>query len=294
MDTSKQLYEIDATGWKQGLYDDIKRTFRAPIVNWIFRTTVANDPEFVRYAWGQVKPAFETAQFGRLSVAYRDTVLSAVSADTSVPTYRCDELEISPAEYGELRGQLETYDIVAPRLAVLFELVDRGLSEEPIGTDPDRSRAATAPLPDWLDADRGRPPTMVAFDEPPAELTDVVDGIQSFHGLDDGLPSIYRTLAQWPGYLVPMWEDLEPVFRSDGFSTAVDDGRAVITEYVDSIAYTPQLGPDALTQQGLDESAINELQDLFREFNQGAIETVIPALPVYAATVDAVGSRSIE
>ncbi|ELY49445.1 halocarboxylic acid dehydrogenase DehI family protein [Natronorubrum sulfidifaciens] len=294
MDTSTQLYELEATGWKRGLYDDVKRTFRAPIVNWIFRTTIANYPEFVRYAWGQVKPAFETARFGQCSVTYRDTVLSAVTNERSIPTYRCDELEISPAEYGELRGQLETYDIVAPRLAVLFELVDRGLSEEPIGTDPDRTRAATAPLPDWLDANRGRPPTMVAFDEPPADLADVVDGIQSFHGLEDGLPSIYRTLAQWPEYILQLWADLEPVLRSDGFSTAVDDGRRVITEYVDSLAYTPQLGPDALTQQGLDESAISELQGLFREFNQGAIETVIPALPVYATTVGAVGNRSLE
>ncbi|SIS01292.1 halocarboxylic acid dehydrogenase DehI family protein [Natronorubrum thiooxidans] len=294
MDTSKQLYELDATGWQRGLYDDVKRTFRAPIVNWIFRTTIANYPEFVRYAWGQVKPAFQTARFGQLSVAYRDTVLSAVEKETSVPTYRCGELEITPAEYGELRGQLATYDIVAPRLAVLFELVDRALSEEPIGTDPDRTRHATAPLPAWLDTDRGRPPTMVAVDETPAELSETVSAIQSFHGLEDGLPSIYRTLAQWPGFVGPMWNDIEPVLQSDGFSTAVDDARTAVNEYVDSLPYTPQLGPDSLERQGIERAAIDELQGLFREFNQGAIETVVPALPVYATTVGAVGSRSLE
>ncbi len=294
MDTSKQLYEIDATGWKRGLYDDIKRTFRAPIVNWIFRTTIANYPEFLRYAWGQVKPAFQTARFGHLSVSYRDAVLSAVSDETPIPTYRCDELEITPAEYGELRGQLATYDIVAPRLAVLFELVDRALSDEPIGTAPDRTRDATAPLPAEFDAERGRPPTMVAFDETPAELVDVVPAIQSFHGLEDGLPSIYRTLAQWPGYLVPMWDDLEPILRSDGFSAAVVDARTAVTEYVDSLPYTPQLDPESLERNGIDEPAIDELQTLFRDFNQGAIETVVPALPVYATTVAAAGGRSLE
>lgn len=294
MDTSEQLYELEATGWKRGLYEDIKHTFRAPIVNWIFRTTTANYPEFLRYAWGQVKPAFETARFGRFSVSYRDTVLSALEEETSIPTYRRDELEVTPAEYGELRGQLATYDIVAPRLAVLFELVDRALTDEPIGTDPDRSRAATAPLPDWLDADRGRPPTMVAFDEPPEDLSDVVPAIQSFHGLDEGLPSIYRTLAQWPGYLAPMWDDLEPVLENDAFSTAVSEARAAVTDYVDSLPYVPQLGPDSLDRRGIDETAVTELRDLFRDFNRGPIETVVPTLPVYATTVDAAGVRSLQ
>lgn len=90
MDTSAQLYETEATGWKRGLYDDIQRTFRAPIVNWIFRTTMANYPEFLCYAWGQVKPVFQTRAFGRTSVAYRDVVLSAVESAPArpLPAYR--------------------------------------------------------------------------------------------------------------------------------------------------------------------------------------------------------------
>jgi hypothetical protein len=296
MDTSEQLYELAATGWKRGLYDDVTHTFRAPIVNWIFRTTMANSPEFVRYAWGQVKPAFETAAFGQFTVEYRDTVLSAleVGTDTPVPTFRCGELDVSPAEYGELQGQLATYDIVAPRLALLFELVDRGLHDDPIGAEPDRTRAATAPLEPDLDADRGRPPTMIAFDEIPDRLVEEVEAIQSFHGLDDGLPSIYRTLAQWPGYLAPMWADVEALLESEAFSTAVTEAREAVTAHVDVLPYVPQLGPDALERRGIDDSAVEDLQGLFREFNRGPIETVIPALPVYAATVGAGGRRSLE
>jgi hypothetical protein len=295
MDTSEQLYELTATGWKRGLYDDVQHTFRAPIVNWIFRTTMANYPEFVGYAWGQVKPAFETAAFGRFTVDYRDAVLSTLKEEAgTVPTFRCGEIDVSPAEYGELRGQLATYDVVAPRLALLFELVDRGLRGGPIGTDPDRTRAATAPLPADLDADRGRPPTMIAFDEVPDRLSEEVAAIQSFHGLEDGLPSIYRTLAQWPGYLAPMWAEVEPRLESDAFSTAVTEAREGVTAYVDALPYVPRLDADALDRRGIDDSAIEELQGLFREFNRGPIETVIPALPVYAATVGATGRRSLD
>jgi len=292
MDTETQLYEQEASGWQRGLYDDVKHTFRAPLVNWIFRTTIANYPDFVRYAWAQVKPAFQTRQFGRTSVAYRDTMLSAVEDGPGLPTYRCDQLEVGPAEYGELRGQLATYDVVAPRLAVLFELIDRSVNGRSVGADPDQSRAATAPLPSWLDADRGRPPTMVAFDEPPEAVAAVVEDVQAFHGLEDGLPSIYRTLAQWPGFFGPLWDDVEGVLRDEPFESGCADARGVVSEYVDSLPYVPQLGPAALASQGLDDEAISHLQALFREFNSGAIETVVPALPIYAATVDAAGERT--
>ena len=292
MDTETQLYEQETTGWQRGLYDDVKHTFRAPLVNWIFRTTIANYPDFVRYAWAQVKPAFQTRQFGRTSVAYRDAMLSAVEAGPGLPAYRCDQLEVGPAEYGELRGQLATYDVVAPRLAVLFELIDRSVNGRSVGADPDQSRAATEPLPSWLDTDRGRPPTMVAFDEPPEAVAAVIEDVQTFHGLEDGLPSIYRTLAQWPGFFVPLWNDVEGVLRDDSFESGCADASAVVSEYVDSLPYVPQLGPESLASQGLDDEAIADLQALFHEFNSGAIETVVPALPIYAATVDAAGERT--
>ena len=291
MDTTAQLYDEDATGWKRGLYDDIKHTFRAPIVNWIFRTTMANHPEFLRHVWGQVKPAFETRTFGRVSVEYRDSILSAVEAESELPSYRGGELAVEPAEYAELRGQLATFDVVAPRLAVFFELVDRSLSGEPVGTDPVDSRAATEPLPAHLDRGRGTPPTLASFDDPPAEIAPTVDSIRSFHGLDAGLPSIYRCLAQWPGYLDPAWDDLEPALRDDGFTDGCAAARTVVEDYVESLPYVPQLDPETLPG-GIDDDAVAEFRELFREFNHGPIGTVVPAIHVFADSVGVAGERS--
>jgi len=52
LDTTAQVYDHKATGWQRGLYDDVKRTVRAPFVSWIFRTAMANEPAFLRCAWG--------------------------------------------------------------------------------------------------------------------------------------------------------------------------------------------------------------------------------------------------
>jgi hypothetical protein len=294
MDTDRQLYEREASGWRAGIYEDVQATFRAPIVNWIFRTLMANDAEFTRSLWGQVKPAFETRAFGRYSIAYRGAVRSAFAERDDVPVYRRSDLDLAPAEFRELRGQVATFDVVAPRLAALFEVVDRSLQGKPIGTALDEGEhTATEPLPADLDRDRGLSPTMVDADGVPDELDGTVDRIRAFHGLDDGLPSIYRCLAQWPAYLGPAWDALEPALESSAFERACEDARAETEAFAESLAYPPRLSPDDLRARGMDDEEIDALRELFATFNRGPIETVLPALHVYAATLGVGGRRRL-
>lgn len=293
MDTTQQLFEQDARGWRRGVYDDIRSTFRAPIVNWIWRTLMANEPAFTRYLWGQVKPVFDTRAFAGASIRYRDAVLSPLEDAFDLPAVRRTEVDVAPAEYRELRGQLATYDVVAPRLAVLFDVVHRSFSGEPLGADVTDDRAATAPYPDWLDADRGRSPTLLDLDDIPSELDDTVAAIQAYHGFEEGLPSIYRTLAQWPGLLDPLWSDAEPLLESEAFARACAGAEGVVEGYVDDLAYTPRLAPADLEEWGLEADRIDALTELFRTFRHGPVETVLPALPIWAAAVDASGDRGL-
>lgn len=292
MDTTLQRYPADATGWERGLYADVQATFRAPIVNWIWRTLVANEPAFTRYLWGQVKPAFQTEAFGGFSFAYRDAMLSAVEdADHELPAYRREHLDVSAAEFETLRSQLTTFDVVIPRLAVLFEIADRSLQGETVGGAADPSEAALAPLPEWVDDDRGTQPTMAAFDALPPGAESVVEATQDFHGLDEGLPSIYRCLLQWPDAFATMWTDLEPVLESAAFETACGTVGDLAGEYVEELAHSPRLTPADLQAAGFEDDTITDLADLFAEFNRGAIETVLPVIPLLAATLNVAGRR---
>jgi len=289
MDTTLELHATDATGWRAGLYDDIQHTFRAPVVNWIWRTATANHPELIRYLWGQVKPAFETRAFAEASVAYRDAVLSAVDG----PRYRPGDLDLAPAEARELRGQIATFDAVAPRLGVLFELVDRAMNGGDVGTAVPDEPAATEPYPTGLDADRGLDPSMVAVDAVPESAAEAVASIREFHGFDEGLPSVYRCLAQWPGFLDRLWGDLEPELRSDDFEAALADASAVVDDCVEGLAYRPALSRESALAAGFDGDAVDDIAGLFAEFNGGPVETVIPALPLFAAAVGADGRRRL-
>jgi hypothetical protein len=283
-DTSEQVYAADATGWQRGLYDDIRATFRAPVVNWIFRTLTANAPAFTRHLWAQLKPLFETRLFGEASVAYRDAVVEPFD---DRPRYRATDLDLPPWAWRELTGQLRTFDTVVPRLALMFEVVYRSLHDDPAGTSARTDDAATAPLPRWLDGERGKEPTMGAFDEFSGELQETVTAVQSYHGFDEGLPSVYRCLVQWPDAFARMWDDLEPLLRSAAFETACADGRAITVEFVDETPYVPALTPAALQAAGFEDDTIDAATDLFDSFARGPVETVLPAVPLFAASVGA-------
>lgn len=282
MDPTEQVYEADATPVQRGLYADIKTTFRAPIVNSIWRTLVAHEPDLAVYIWGQVKPAFQTREFGALSIAVRDRILSAVEHD--LPHYEPADVDLEPSAWTELRSQATTFDVVGPRLAVLFTLMDRRLREGDTGTTPG-GRNTTAPFPTWLDRDRGRPPTMVSQSDARAVMPDTL--AEEFGEM---VPSVYRCLAQWPPFLDRAASDLRPLVESADVDDARSDAVELVETYLDRLPYTPRVDPEALAAVGADEATIAELQDLFATFRAGG-ETVLPRLHVYPATVGAAGER---
>lgn len=290
VDRTDQVYEREAEGWQRGLYDDVKRSFRAPVVNWVFRTAVANVPGVTRYAWGQVKPVFQTRAFAEFTAEYRDAVLGPLEDSDGLPSYR--RVDVSPAEFRELRGQLATFDVVAPRLAVLFELLDRGLYGD-LSPEPSTERAATAPFPEHLDRDRGRSPTMIDPGDVPEGAEEAASGLRSFHGLDS-LPSVYRCLAQWPAYFDRAWDDLEPTLTGDAFSDARERADETTAEFVDGVAYRPRIAPDDLRGAGLSANEVDDCLELFRPFVDGPVGSVLPAIHAFAATVGVVGDRGTD
>lgn len=289
MDPTVQLLRHEATGWRAGVYDDIERTLRAPVVNSVWRVAMAHEPALFCHVWTHLKPVFETRRFAALSVAYRDAVCSGVEAavDTKLaPT----DLAVAPEAVTELRGQLATFDVVAPRLAVTFELCDRLLNGGPVATDPAADRAATAPFPEWLDADRGRRVTLAGMDAAAEAAPETVAAVRDHHDLGPMLPSVHRCLAQWPAAFERLWSHLAPAFDTAAYAAATGRADDLVDAFVRGLPVAPALTPEALEAAGFDADAVGALGDHFAAFNAGA-GGVLPTLHAYAAAVDASGER---
>ncbi|MBB6646020.1 halocarboxylic acid dehydrogenase DehI family protein [Halobellus ruber] len=148
IDPTDQLAESDATGLQHGMCADIRTTFRGALVNSIRRALSADGPELTRCLRGQTRLAFEAREFAAFSLVFRDRIVSAVKA--RIPHHDPEDVDLDPAAFAELCGQRATFDVVAPRLAVLFSLAARRLDGRPVGT-ADAGEAAAAPFPAWLD-----------------------------------------------------------------------------------------------------------------------------------------------
>lgn len=286
-----ELHEEDATGWKRGLYEDAKDTFRAPVVNALFRFPMAQYPDFLRYAWGQVKPIFQTEAFGQFTVTYRDLLLSGLEDEVGLPTFTPGELGMPPGEFRELQGQAATFDIVAPRLAALMELYDTTVHGRPVGSTPSTDLSAVAPLSPTFDRERGLPTTLLTVEEMPQSLSEVADDVRAFHGFDEGLATVHLSLAQWPEYFAPAWNHLEGFLRSQAYDSLREREEQCVEDFLESIPYRPRLSPADLREVGIEEDTIDGVQALFEWFNHGPPRTVIRTLPMYAAMVDADGPR---
>lgn len=285
MDPTVQLLYHEATDWRAGTYEDIERTVRAPLVNSVWRVAMAHEPALFRHVWHQLKPVFETRRFGAFSVAYRDRVLAGVDSARLDP----DGIDVTPSAVTELRGQLATFDIVAPRLAVAFEICDRLLNGGRVATDPATSRAATAPFPEWLDADRGHRVTLAGMDEAADQAPATVAAVREYHDLGAMLPSIHRCLAQWPVVFDALWSQLEPALTSPEYAAATDEAAELVDTFVRGVPTAPALRPEQLRAADFDHG-VDALADHFADFAANAGD-VLPTLHAYAATVGAAGER---
>lgn len=86
-----------------------------------------------------------------------------------------------------------------------------------------------------------------------------------------------------------LWEDLGPVLESDTFQTACACADECTDAFVDATPYSPRLDPDSLRTLGFDDDLITDVQELFREFDEGAIDDVLPGLHLWETTVDEAG-----
>ncbi|QLG48771.1 hypothetical protein [Natrinema halophilum] len=66
-----------------------------------------------------------------------------------------------------------------------------------------------------------------------------------------------------------------------------------VDDHLERLSYVPRLSPSDLAERGFDDATVGDLQNYVRSFNRGAVDAVLHAIVVYAATLDAAGERSL-
>ncbi|MCY4590611.1 MAG: hypothetical protein OXE86_08625 [Alphaproteobacteria bacterium] len=252
--------ESEATGEIAEIYADIRSALGIGVVNLIWRHLATIDGA-LPWAWQAVRPLYA----GGAAAAAGNALLGDLELP-DLPPWPASALQAAGVDEGDLptvRAILDSYNRGnATNLVALSTLVAGPAETPPTG--------GTSPLQPIL------PPGTISTAIPPLPALDALapetrELVMALSGLAAGpqdriVPSLYRHLADWPGYLALAWAALAPLDRAGRLRTMGD--RA--------------LGQAAWRARRLDAAAAERPQNdaaisaAIEEFRRSAISRMVP------------------
>lgn len=257
------ISEHEASGAIERVYHEIKQTLRVTGVNLNFRTW-GSLGAFLPLIWDTLQPAVETLNF---EIAADSVRAEAGSFGESLGSLNVPSHDVlGESQLFQLRGSLDLYHYVNPKLLVFTSAVAMLLRGEEIGREfdsaPDRiARGAPRDMLDMdMEDDQSEEPLIV-------ELYDDIKQTLSLTSIN----SDYRTLALWPNYLSVAWQQLKPVVKSTAYHRATDQLRTKSRELARTLPYPLTLDLRTLRSANVDLDKATAMTDSFEQLLPGLI-----------------------
>ncbi|HWK10787.1 MAG TPA: halocarboxylic acid dehydrogenase DehI family protein [Vicinamibacterales bacterium] len=242
--------EQAATGETGRIYHDIRQTLRVSGVNLNFRTWAGFD-RFFPLMWQAMR---DVAGSGRFEAAGDEVRAEAARLASGLSAVGVTNGQIlGESQRLQIKGALELYHYINPKLLVFTSTVARALERE-------GPRAAVR-IP-GVRLPRGAPPHMFPMemvDEHPndARIRRLFDDIKQTMQLRS-VNSDYRTLAMWPDYLERAWSKLKPIVASETYTQASATISSIAKAHAWELLDHIDLDRAALARSGEDVDAVIE------------------------------------
>lgn len=218
MAITSEIPESGTEGPVKAIYDDFKACFAAPMVNLIYRR-MAGLPGCLEWSWGTLRPFVLS---GALEVEGR-ALLNGLR-DGHVPVITTEDLRAAGVDEEAMTAialVCEAYNRSNPMNLIAAKLLERALDAgAPAGGfSPAKSNANSPPTL----------PPLVDIDDANAELRDLFRLLarQASGGSEAIVPTLFRHLGHWPGFLALAAEAVSPLAESGALqfaATAMQDG----------------------------------------------------------------------
>ena len=260
------ISEADATGEIADLYADIRASLGVPVVNLIWRH-FATLPGGLAWAWGSVRPLYLDGTIASQAAAFRADLQVPAPKTLSLPALTAAGLDSTRlATVSMILSSYErtnSMNIIA--LGALLAGIEgrTGTMDEPaIRPEDDVPIEGDMPIP-------------LALDEMPGEVRNLVLSLHRMGGTDEIVPTMYRHLAHWPGFLEIIYELLSPL---------EDDGRLrpAIAEALSgagrrSAAMTPGLATPSARPEA---EAMGHIQNTLAQFIDGPLAKMVTLVAI--------------
>ena len=190
-----EIAEADATGRTREIYDDFKASIGLPMVNLVYRH-MATTPGCLEWAWALLRPLF----VGGLIAGEAERLIVGLDLGERSPITRDDlrEAGIDAAAESVITDALDAYNRANPMNLIALAVLTRELEDPaPDGGDV---LPETGPLPP---RSASTLPPMADVGGLPKHTRDVLGILATQAGVGGApvVPTLYRHLTDWPGYL---------------------------------------------------------------------------------------------
>ncbi len=211
----KQVSEREAHGDVERVLYEMRQALRVTGLDVTVRTW-AGFERFLVGLWEAMGPNAETRAFESAADEVRAQAVDA--AERLGPLGAWGAVSLGESQRYQLRGALELYHYLDPKMLVFTSAVKLALQDSPVGTPQPAGSAERI--------ERGAPARMMAMEwvsERPddARLRALFKDILATVG-PPSLPGEFRGLALWPEYLEAAWERLKPRMKGEEWAHACD------------------------------------------------------------------------
>ncbi|MAI46423.1 MAG: hypothetical protein CBC34_010730 [Hyphomicrobiaceae bacterium TMED74] len=186
------ITEAEATGEIADLYTEIRAGLGVPVVNLIWRH-LAVIPGGLPWAWNSVKPLYETGAIASEAEALRSGI--TISPGRGLSSDAINVIGLSPDDTARIIMVLDSYKrsnaMNLLSLSALYARLDGRQNVD--ATRVGQSNPGKAV--------EGQMPKLLSLDEMSADTRQVVLALNEFGARTAIMPSMYRHLAHWPGFL---------------------------------------------------------------------------------------------
>ena len=197
--TSKSVFaeiaDADATGRTREIYDDFKASIGLPMVNLVYRH-MATTPGCLEWAWALLRPHFVGGAFARGAEA----LIAGLELGERWPMTRDDlrDAGVDAAAEDTITRTLDAYNRANPMNLIALATLSRDLENR--ASEGDELPPETGPLPPRLTSAL---PPMANVSALPKQTQDVLGILATQAGVGGTavVPTLYRHLTEWPGYL---------------------------------------------------------------------------------------------
>lgn len=200
-DPVSAISESDATGETAAIFADIRQTMQIPLITSIWRTLVDIEGG-LKAAWEMAKPLYETGQPAAALFKLREQATLPVPEPLAPGQLRC--AGVPETDLPAIRALIEAYN----RSNGLNLMALTGLVMAPAGVHPN-DPIPPDPSP-WSAL-----PSLLAPADIDTDVWTLLQHLNRFGAVpgEEGLATIWRHLAHWPGLLAVIYAGLAPLQR---------------------------------------------------------------------------------